>query len=347
MAEAARRPEPLRCRTCESEIGPAMLACPACGWLVHGDRLRELADTAERATTAQSVTDALAARREAVELLPPGSRQHAATVDRMQALSLRIDAETTTARHAAPGWVRGGGPLAAFALLLWKFKVVLAVALGKGKLLVLGLTKATTLLSMLASFGLYWSEWGWRFAAGLIASMYVHEMGHVDRLRRFGIGASAPMFIPGFGAMVRATQRPVDAREDARVGLAGPLWGLGAGVVAFALHVATGWASFAAVARTGAWLNLFNLLPVWPLDGRRGLHALARPGRLLVAAAFAAMWAITREGLLLLLLVVTIGRMLEPPGVATSDRGALAEFVGLVIALSLLSALPVAMDAAG
>ena len=345
MAEPLRRPEALRCRACVSEIGPAMLACPACGWLVHGDRLRSLSERAEHATAAQALPDALAAWREALDLLPSGSGQHAAVVERMQALSLRIDAEPAATPHAAPGWLRGGGPLAMLGLLLWKLKVVLAVAFGKGKLLLVGLTKATTLLSMLASFGVYWSEWGWRYAAGLIASMYVHEIGHVDRLRRFGIAASAPMFIPGFGAMVRATQRPVDAREDARVGLAGPLWGLGAALVALALHVATGWVSFAAVARSGAWLNLFNLLTVFPLDGGRGLHALARPGRLLVAAALAAKWAITREGLLLLLLVVTIGRMLEAPRVATSDRAALAEFVGLVIALSLLSALPVTVPA--
>ena len=321
-----------------------MLACPACGWLVHGERLQSLAETAARATNGRALPDALAAWREALDLLPPESRQHAAVVERVQALSLRIDAESATATHAAPSWVRRGGPLAGLALLLWKMKVVLAVALGKGKLLLLGLTKATTLLSMLASFGVYWGEWGWRFAAGLVASMYVHEMGHVERLRRFGIAATAPMFVPGLGAMVRMGQRPVDAREDARVGLAGPLWGLGAALVALGLHVATGWASFAAVARSGAWLNLFNLLPVWQLDGGRGLHALARPGRLLVAATFGAMWAITREGLLLLLLVVTIGRMLERPAVATSDRVALLEFVGLVIVLSLLSALPVALS---
>ena len=74
-----------------------------------------------------------------------------------------------------------------------KFKFFILVALSKGKLLLLGLTKAGTLLSMLLSFGLYWSLWGWKFAAGFIVSIYVHEMGHVAMLQRFGISKPAVM----------------------------------------------------------------------------------------------------------------------------------------------------------
>ena len=61
------------------------------------------------------------------------------------------------------------------------------------------------------------------FGVGLIASIYVHEMGHVFALRLYGIRATAPMFVPGLGALVRLHQYPIDAREDARVGLAGPV----------------------------------------------------------------------------------------------------------------------------
>ena len=323
-----------------------MLACPACGALVHAERLRGLADTAEHATAADDASAAVAAWRDALDLLPPGSAQAAVVRERLQAASRRLDAAPHAGR-SLPEWARAGAPLGGIALLLWKFKLAIALVLGKGKLLLLGLTKATTLLTMLASFGVYWSTWGWRFAAGLVASIYVHEIGHVERLRRYGIAATAPMFVPGFGAVVRATQRPIDPRENARVGLAGPLWGLGAALVACALHATTGWAGVAAVARSGAWLNLFNLLPVWHLDGARGLDALARPGRLLVAASMAAMWAITREGLLVLLLVATIARALERAPVETSDRAALAEFLLLVLALPLLCTLPVAVAKPG
>src|SRR5204862_5456159 len=114
------------------------------------------------------------------------------------------------------------------ALLLVKFKSVLLIVLTKGKFLLLGLTKLPTLLSMLAWIGVYWSLWGWRFALGMGVSIYIHEMGHVWMLRRFGIRATAPMFIPGFGALVRLQQHPTTVVADARIGLAGPVWALGA-----------------------------------------------------------------------------------------------------------------------
>ena len=70
----------------------------------------------------------------------------------------------------------------------------------KAKALLLGLTKGTTLLTMLLSLGVYWSMWGWPLRLGLVLSIYVHEMGHVIALARYGFRATAPMFIPGLGA---------------------------------------------------------------------------------------------------------------------------------------------------
>jgi hypothetical protein len=92
--------------------------------------------------------------------------------------------------------------------MLWKFKGVLLLILSKGKLLLMGFTKWKTLLSMLLAFGAYWSIWGWAFAAGFVLSIYVHEMGHVWALRRAGLAASAPMFIPFVGAFVRLKEAP-------------------------------------------------------------------------------------------------------------------------------------------
>jgi len=115
----------------------------------------------------------------------------------------------------------------------------LLVAFSKGKLLLLGLTKISTLASMLAFFAVYWSLFGWRFALGFVMSIYIHEMGHVMALRRYNIAASAPMFIPFFGAFVRMKQYPGNVGEDARVGLAGPIWGLGSAVAAWLAALAT------------------------------------------------------------------------------------------------------------
>ena len=93
---------------------------------------------------------------------------------------------------------------------------------------------------MFAFFGVYWSIYGWPLALGLVVSIYIHEMGHVAMLRRLGIGASAPMFIPGVGALVMLKQRVDDPLTDAKIGLAGPVWGLGAAVAAFAAYLVTG-----------------------------------------------------------------------------------------------------------
>src|SRR5690606_7033106 len=127
------------------------------------------------------------------------------------------------------------GALAGVGLLAWKFKAVLAFVLTKGKLLALGLTNSTTALSMLPAIGVSWAVCGGPVALGLWAGNYVLEMGHVAAWRRFGIAASAPMFLPGIGAVIRSRQPMVNARERARVGLAGPIWGLGAALAALAL----------------------------------------------------------------------------------------------------------------
>ena len=67
--------------------------------------------------------------------------------------------------------------------------------------------------------------WGWKFALGFVVLLFVHEMGHVIQLRREGVKASAPVFIPFFGAAVWAKSLGDDALAEARVGLAGPVLG--------------------------------------------------------------------------------------------------------------------------
>ncbi len=225
-------------------------------------------------------------------------------------------------------------------LLLWKFKAVLAFLITKGKLVFSGLTKSGTVFSMLASLGVHWVAFGWEFGLELIFSIYLHEMGHVAALYRLGIRASAPMFIPGVGAFVRMEQYPVDHREDARVGLAGPLWGLGTAVVAWLVFLSTGAPIWGAIARVGAWINLFNLLPVWQLDGSRGFRPLTKVQGFVVVAAFGAAWLWSGEGLLFLLLLFAAWRA----WMASEEEGdyvALAQFVVLIAALSMLTTIEI------
>jgi Zn-dependent protease len=154
----------------------------------------------------------------------------------------------------------------------------LLAALAKGKALLLLLPKLKILSTsgtMLVSVAAYSLIWGWRFAVGFVLLLLVHEMGHVIQLRREGIQASAPLFIPFLGAVVGAKSLGDDAAAEARVGLAGPVLGsLGAAAVAVAgalLHSDL----LTALAFTGFFLNLFNLLPVTPLDGGRAFAAMA------------------------------------------------------------------------
>jgi Zn-dependent protease len=171
----------------------------------------------------------------------------------------------------SPWWRRGLGLLAALGLLLVKFGAKV-----KGLLLLLPKLKLfTTSASMLVSIGAYALIWGWKFAVGFVLLLLLHELGHVVQLRREGIKASAPMFIPFLGALVAMKELPKDASAEARVGLAGPVLGSLAALVPLGLYALTGDELFQALAFVGFFLNLFNLLPVLPLDGGRAMAALS------------------------------------------------------------------------
>jgi Zn-dependent protease len=128
--------------------------------------------------------------------------------------------------------------------------------------------------SMLVSVGAYALLGGWWFGLGLVLLIFVHEMGHVLELRRQGVPASAPLFIPFMGAVVGMKQLPDNAWKEAQVALAGPLLGtLGAAAV-WGAGVAYDSRFLKAMAFVGFLINLFNLLPVVPLDGGRAVSAL-------------------------------------------------------------------------
>ncbi len=327
----------MRCPGCGTEVSPARQSCPVCQALIHSDELKRLARDAEEAE-ADRPADALNAWRSALELLPAESGQARTITQRAEALSLRVEkggaAASTAARPGLSGtWKRGG----LFAVLVF--------LVTKAKFLLLGLTKAGTLVSMLLSLGVYWSLFGWQLALGLILSIYVHEMGHVAALHRLGFPASAPTFIPGLGAFIRLKQRQVSPREDARVGLAGPIWGLGAALVAWGVYLAGGAPIWAAVARLGAWINLFNLLPLGPLDGGRAFGALSKGQKLALVVWIAAVWFVVREGLLILLLLGAVFGLFNPRKTVADplegDRLALVQFAGLVAVLAALTLLKV------
>jgi Zn-dependent protease len=333
--------EASNCASCGAQVGPGLLACPRCHKLMHGSRLSELAQQAEQASKDARHGEALALWREAMTLLPPNTRQAREIDQRIQTLSKQA-ADAPTPKAGPPKGVLAG--LGAVGLFLWKFKFIVVAALTKGKFLLLGLTKLPTLLSMMVAFGAYWALWGWAFALGFVLCIYVHEIGHVVALRQFGIPATAPMFIPGFGAVVRISQRPANAHEDATVGLAGPIWGLGASVACLAAAYAFDSKLLAALAHTSAWINLFNLLPVWSLDGARGFTALSREQRLMCALTLAAGWFVSSDTLLLLIAIVAGARAFMGAMPKEGDRPIFWTYVGLVVALVIVGTVAVPLS---
>ncbi len=177
----------------------------------------------------------------------------------------------TPAREQRPPRRRGLGALAALGVVLLKLGAKLKALL----LLLPKLKILTTSATMLVSVGAYALIWGWRFGLGFVLLLLVHELGHVIQLRREGIKAGAPMFIPFLGALVAMKELPKDAAAEARVGLAGPVLGSVGALVALGLYALTGDELFKALAFVGFLLNLFNLLPVLPLDGGRAMAALS------------------------------------------------------------------------
>ena len=167
-----------------------------------------------------------------------------------------------------PWWRRSLSLLVVAGLLLLKWGKPALLLLPKLKIL-------TTSATMLVSIAAYSLLWGWKFAAGFVLLLLVHEMGHVIQLRREGIEASAPMFIPFLGAAVMAKSLGEDATAEARVGLAGPILGTLGCLALLPLALAEGEGYWSALVFTGLLLNLFNLLPVVPLDGGRAMAALS------------------------------------------------------------------------
>ena len=170
-----------------------------------------------------------------------------------------------------PWWKRIGGGLVALAIVIVKFAAKLKAVL----VLLPKLKILTTSGSMLVSVAAYSLIWGWKFALGFVVLLFVHEMGHVIQLRREGIQASAPVFIPFFGAAVWSKSLGDNALAEARVGLAGPVLGSLGAAACIPIAEATGSDFWRALAFTGFFLNLFNLLPVVPLDGGRAMAAMA------------------------------------------------------------------------
>ena len=136
------------------------------------------------------------------------------------------------------------------------------------------LLKFKFLFSIFVSAAFYVWFGGWWFGIGLVVLLFVHEMGHVIEAKRQGLPVSAPLFIPFLGAMITMKQMPQDAWNEAKVAIAGPLVGSAGAAAFWVVGATTDSNHLRALAFLGFLINLFNLLPVVPLDGGRIVGAL-------------------------------------------------------------------------
>jgi Zn-dependent protease len=164
---------------------------------------------------------------------------------------------------------RGGiwAVLAGIGVVLYKLKAVI-VALKFGKF-------AATIISMFVMIWVYATQFGWWYAAGFVILIAVHESGHVLAARGAGLKVSMPIFIPFIGAFISMKQQPTNARTEAIVAAGGPVVGSIGAFACLALGIALNSQLFLALAYTGCLLNLFNLVPVHPLDGGRIVTAIS------------------------------------------------------------------------
>jgi Zn-dependent protease len=206
---------------------------------------------------------------------------------------------------------------------LWAPLVALGALLAKFKFLILAVAKFkvfTVAASMIVSVGAYALLGGWWFGVGLVALIFVHEIGHVLELRRQGVPASAPLFIPFMGAFVGMKQMPKNAWKEAQVALAGPLLGTLGAVGVWIVGAALDSNFLKAMAFVGFLINLFNLLPIVPLDGGRAVAAL-HPAVWIAGLGGLAVLAYFRPNPILLIVLVLGGieawnrwRMRHAPG---------------------------------
>jgi Zn-dependent protease len=142
---------------------------------------------------------------------------------------------------------------------------LLLLLLSAGKLGKLLLSGGTMLVSVLA----YAFVFGWRYAVGFVALIFVHEMGHFLAARQRGLDVGLPTFIPFVGAWIDLKQQPHDVETEAWVGLGGPLLGSLAALACYFAARETDSRLLLALAYAGFFINLFNLIPLSPFDGGR------------------------------------------------------------------------------
>jgi Zn-dependent protease len=285
-------PELIRnCRRCARELAPGALVCDNCHALVHSEELDQLAAEAKALEAKGDLRRARERWLAGLYLLPRTSKQYDWIKEHAHNLEVAADAAQIP-EPTDNKWAKRLGPVGP-----------LAVLAAKGKFLLTALFKLKFLLSFAAFIGIYWALWGMKFGIGFAVLILLHEMGHFIDIKRRGLPAEMPVFLPGLGAYVRWQALGVSLETRAAISLAGPLAGFFVSLACAVIWWQTGNPLWAALARVGAVLNLLNLIPVWVLDGGQAALALSKTERIVLLTACLALWLLLKENMFFLVAV--------------------------------------------
>jgi Zn-dependent protease len=239
--------------------------------------------------------------------MTPEQEQQERTLDNLRRLAAQ--------RYEAPAepqgdWSRWGWLGAAALFIFGKAKWLLAIA---------KFAKLQTLLTMLLSIAVYAQVFGWPYAVGFVLLIFVHELGHAVALWQQGIPAGAPVFIPFVGAVIAMRGMPRDAWVEAVVGIGGPLLGTVGAIGCLVAAFVTSSPLMFALSAAGFLINLFNMIPISPLDGGRIVGVMSRWIWLVGYIIGGAMFLLTYSPMLFLILLLGLFQL--PSLFAPSNEG--------------------------
>jgi Zn-dependent protease len=316
------------CPNCDSSLPLGALACAQCHTLLYGSELAALAAEAKALETKAEFSQAREVWNRSLALLPPDSKQAEWVNQKLRTLETTQNKSLDPAAKPDHAWARKLGPLGPIAILALKSKGLL-----------LAIFKLKFLLSFFSFVALYSAIFGWRFGVGFAVCILIHELGHYIDIKRRGLPAEMPVFLPGLGAYVKWQGLGVTRRQQAQISLAGPLAGWIAASVCYLLYTKTQNPFWAALARTGAVINVLNLIPVWMLDGGKAANGLGKVERSALLAASLALWLFTGEGIFFLVALGVTWRLFTKDLPARDDWGTWLYYVAVLGALgAVLSA---------
>ena len=292
--------------------------------MLHATTLEQLSSSARLHEERREYAEARGDWLKALELLPPDSSQAEWINGDLKRLETLAGAASAVDRHA---WAKKFGPFAPLIVLLANSKFLLA------------LFKLKFLLSLGAFVAFYWALYGVRFGIGFAILILLHEMGHFIEIKRRGLPAEMPVFLPGLGAYVRWTALGVSKQTRAYVSLAGPMAGCLGAVACALIWLKTGDALWLGLASLSAMLNVLNLIPIWVLDGSQAIIALNRNERIVLSAAAVLMAAYFSQPLFLLVAAGAAYRLFTKDIPQAPSHAATAYYLIVLAALGYLIAL--------